>query len=94
MGISQHTLGLTLPLRPTSAGAATLGAAFASTLLTADGPAQGVIWPICFLQTGTMDATANIDRIMSFYQAIVDNAEFTGSSLVLGSSAWKTATSA
>ena len=52
-------------------------------MLTADGPAQGV-FGLFFFAAGTTDATANLDRALSFYQAIVDNAEFTGSSLVLG----------
>ena len=75
-----------------AAGAATLGGEVAATLLTADGPAKGVIGRFNFV-AGTTDATANLDRILPFYQAIVDNAEFTGSSLVLGiscqtTSAW------
>ena len=36
------------------------------------------------LQLARRNATANLDLALSFYQAIVDNAGFTGSSLVLG----------
>ena len=60
-----------------------LGGEVATTLLTADGPAKGVVGLFIFA-TDTTDATANLERALSFYQAIVDNAEFTGSSLVLG----------
>ena len=61
----------------------TLGEAVATTLLTADGPAKGVVGSFIFA-AGTTDATANLERALPFYQAIVDNAEITGSSLVLG----------
>ena len=66
-----------------AAGVASLGTAVATTLLTADGPAAGVFASF-FFPDGTTNATANLELVLSFYQAIVDNAEFTGSSLVLG----------
>ena len=83
MGISQHTLVLPLTLEPTRAGAAILGGEVAATFLTANGPAKGVFGGFIFA-TDTTDATANLDRVLPFYQGIVDTAEFTGSSLVLG----------
>ena len=68
-----YTQHFRFPVGPTQPAQRPLhGDLVAATFLTADRPCTGSVRPILFCEVGTTQhATANLDRALSFYQAIV-----------------------